>query len=351
FFDALIDLYLEQRQADLALDTAKTLASKSPDKLDVQLALGRTYLAMGDLASARSVLTGATRLAEYDAAMQVQIARLQQAAGDPDGAAYSVHKALQGRPDDPTALAQLVDIEIQRGDGEKANEALGLLMAKHPERVETAQASASLAMSRGQFPAAIAAYRAALAREESSENAIALARTYLAADQAGKAATFLEDWVKTRPADISAQKALAESQFRAGQLKAARQTYLNVVAVAGDDAPTLNNFANLLLQMNDPAAQEYAEKALTESPETPAFADTLGWILVRKGQVDAGLRYLREARLRNPENAEIRFHLAYALTKIGRQSEAKEDLQTALNGSGRLGVNPEVDQLRKELGI
>lgn len=75
--------------------------------------------------------------------------------------------------------------------------------------------------------------------------------------------------------------------------------------------------------MNDPRAQETAEKAVQLSPNHPAYADTLGWILVGKGRTEAGLRYLREARLRSPEDAEIRFHLAYALNKIDRKDEAR----------------------------
>ena len=63
---------------------------------------------------------------------------------------------------------------------------------------------------------------------------------------------------------------------------------------------TLNNYANLLLQLNDPAAQATAEQALKLDPDNPNFADTLGWILVQGGQTEAGLRYLREARLRSP---------------------------------------------------
>lgn len=348
---ALIDLHLSQRQGDQALNVAKTLASKTPDNLSVQLALGRTYLAVGDAGNARSVFTGATRLADYDAGTQLVIARLQLTAGNPDGAAYSAQKALQGRPDDPAALAMMVEIEARRGDAVKADAALKTLAGKHPKRVETALASAHLAMSRAQYAAAIAAYRIALSHEESTGNALALARAHLAAGEAGKAATFLENWVKTRPNDIPAQKALAESQFRAGQLAAARQSYLRVIAVEAEDTSVLNNYANLLQQLNDPDAQAQAEKALKLSPNNPSYADTLGWILVQKGQLEAGLRYLREARLRSPENGEIRFHLAYALVKNGRKAEAKEELAAALVGPGRVTNSEAVSQLKKELGL
>ena len=247
------------------------------------MALGRTQLAIGDKSSARSTFQAATRLAEFDAGTQIVIGRLQLAAGNPDGASYNVQKALLGRPDDPVAMALVVEIEARRGDSAKADAALKALTAKHPNRVETAVATADLAMSRGQYAAAVAAYRTALSRDETTANALNLVRAHIAAGEAGKAATFLDGWVKSRPNDLPASKALAEAQFRAGQLAAARQSYARVVAAAPDDATTLNNYANLLLQLNDPAAQEQAEKALKLVPNNPDFADTLGWILVQKG--------------------------------------------------------------------
>lgn len=348
---ALIDLYLFQRQGDQALSVAKDLASKLPDNLSVQIALARTYLSQGLPGDARSVLNTATRLADYDARVQVIVARMQLAAGNVDGAGYSVLKALQGSPDDLAALALAVEVEARRGDPSKADTALRVLSKKYPDRPETAMTTANLAMSRSQFPAAIAAYRAALAREESTGLALALAQAHIAAGEVTKAASFLEGWMKKHPADRPAQKALAEAQFRAGLLAAARENYAKVIETHPDDASTLNNYANLLLQIKDPKALEVAQRAVALSPENSAYADTLGWILVQKGDIETGLRYLREARLRNPEIAEIRLHLAHALAKIGRVEEAKAELSAALANRGKLPDDPVTTQLKNELGM
>jgi Flp pilus assembly protein TadD len=205
-------------------------------------------------------------------------------------------------------------------------------------------------MARGQYEPAIASYRKLISREESTTNALALVNAYLAGGDVAKALSFLETWVKSHPEDIAALRALAETQFRAGKLVQAKQNYQKVIAARPDDASTINNYANLLNQMNDPGAQEAAERALKQMPNNPAYADTLGWILVGKGQVEAGLRYLREARLRSPENSEIRFHLASALAKIGRNDEAREELKAALAGSSRVSGGT-VTQLKKELGL
>jgi len=348
---ALIDIHLNQRQGEQALTAAKELASKFSTNLKVQIAMARAYLGNGNAAEARTILNGATRLAEFDPRAQVAIAGLQLAAANQDGAAYSIYKALQGKPDDIVALALAVQVEARRGDSAKADAALKKLTATHPSAIETARVSADLAMSRGQFVAAINGYRKLIAREETSVNALALVQAHMAAGEPGKAATFLEGWVKRHAADKIALKALAEAQFRAGQLSMAKQTYQAVLKDSPDDDLALNNYANLLQQLNDPAAQEIAERALKLSPNNAAYADTLGWIMVGKGLIEPGLRYLREARLRNPENGEIRFHLAYALAKQGRKDEARQELSAALVGPGRVTTSTTVSQLKNDLGI
>lgn len=347
----LVDVYLAQRQPTQALSAAKTLLARFPENLSVQLALGRTYLQVGDAASARNIFQAATRQAEFDPEQQVEIARLQLAAGNPEGAFYNIQKALQGKPDDPAALALLVETESRRGSAAKADEALALLRSKHPEHPATALATADLAMLRGQYANAAAAYNTALAKSTTTANALKLAQAYLAGGEGGKAVSFLDSWQKQHPADMQALKSLAEAQFRAGQLVAAKQTYLKVLASEPDDGSTLNNYANLLLKLRDPTAQAQAEKALKLAPNNPAYADTLGWILVQQGQYEAGLRYLREARLRNPENGEIRYHLAYALSKTGRKAEAKDELSAAFQVSDKLERSDAVASLQRELGL
>lgn len=348
---ALVDLLLAQRQPAQALEVAKELATRYRTNLAVQLAAGRAYLAVGDLPQARLVFTEATRFAAFDPAQQVAIGRLQLAAANPEGALYSADKALQGRPDDADALAFIVDVETSRRDLPKAEVALKALTSKHPKSVQAAVAAGNLAMARGQYGGAVSAYQSALSRSETTGNAINLARAQLAAGEGGKAAALLADWVSKRPDDLAALKALAEVQFRAGLLPAARDTYARAVVADPNDGNTLNNYANLLLKVGDPGAQAQAERAVKLDPNNAYFAGSLGWILVQKGDVSSGLRYLREARLRRPDSGEIRFRLAYALAKSGRQAEAREELTAALKASEPPTSEEGVAALKKELGV
>lgn len=133
---------------------------------------------------------------------------------------------------------------------------------------------------------------------------------------------------------MAARKALADGQARSADWRAARTSYEAVLKTAPDDAEALNNLANVLLRLNDPAAVQVAERALARSPGDATLIDTLGWASHLAGQSGRSVQLLRDARLRQPDNADIRHHLAAALAAAGRRGEARDELVAAL-GSGR----------------
>lgn len=348
---ALIDLLASQRQAPAALAAAKALVAKYPDNVNVQLALARAHAGNGELPLARQVLQEATRLAGFDPAQQVMIGRLQLAMGGLDGAAYNASKALQARADDLGALVLQVEIEARRGNAAALDAAVKTLGAKHPGTAPALLTAANVALARGQVPAALAGFRAAMEKDPSTPTAIMLAHAHISAREPDKALQVLDGWARKQPGDRIALRALAEVQQQMGKTAEARKTFLQILEREPDEPSTLSAYAALQQRLGEPAAVATAEKAVKLAPGQPEIADVLGWILVQQGQLDAGLRHLREARLRDPANVGIRYHLAYALTKTGRQAEAREELSAALAAPQRGGLPPDMLKLKAELGL
>jgi predicted Zn-dependent protease len=141
---------------------------------------------------------------------------------------------------------------------------------------------------------------------------------------------FLEAWVRDHPKDVVAMRALADGYLQTGDLPAAKLWYGRLLARQPENPFVLNNLAHVLSRQGDAAALEYAERAHKLAPQEAGIQDTLGWLLVQRGQRDAGLRHLREARLRDPKSPEIRYHLAVALAEAGRHAEARAELEPAL---------------------
>ena len=95
----------------------------------------------------------------------------------------------------------------------------------------------------------------------------------------------------------------------------------------------LNNLSFILAKDKDANALIYAERAYRLAPEDASINDTYGWILLSLGKPEKALHYLREARLRNPQSGEIRYHLALALSQLGKRDEARKELESAFNGN------------------
>jgi putative PEP-CTERM system TPR-repeat lipoprotein len=332
---AIVDALEQQRKSAAALVAAKALAARFPDDITVQLTLSRTYFNGGEPVLGKLALQDATRMVGFDAERQVHIGRLQLLAGNTDAASYNATKALQARPGDVAAMVLQLEIEASRRNPSAVDAALKALNAMHPGELPTVLATAGVAMSRGQLQAAQAGFGAAMGMAPNTGIAILLAQSHVAAKEFDSALRVIADWARAHPQDRTALKALAEVQLGAGKSEAARQTYSLIVAGAPDDPQTLSDYSMLLHRMNHPAAIEQAEKAAKLAPTDAVFADRLGWILVRKGQLDSGLRHLRDARLRQPNSTEIRYHLAFALNRSGRAREARDELSAALASAVR----------------
>jgi predicted Zn-dependent protease len=111
----------------------------------------------------------------------------------------------------------------------------------------------------------------------------------------------------------------------------------------------LNNLAWNLDQSKDPKAIEYAERAYKLAPEQPAVMDTLGVMLVEKGDGARGLELLKKASSKAPQNGMIRLNLAKALVKTGNKDEARKELDELTKLGEKFPAQAEVEKLRQSL--
>ncbi len=346
---ALIDFHLRYGHLGPALEAAKVAAGKAPEDLATLMAYSRALLANGDVAGAKTTLNSATRFAEYNAAQQVEIANLQLAANNPAGASYSLDKALANRPDYLPAQALMVTVELRRGDAAKADKRAKDITTLYPKLAIGYSLQGDVAMAKGQPALAIEAYRRAHQAEPSTDTVMRLFRALSTQADTKPALQLAEQWLKTQPQDLRMRKALADGQARTGNFSLAKTSYEAVLKQSPDDVDVLNNLANVQLRLKDPAAVKTAEAALAKAPGNANVVDTLGWALFQNGQTDRALQLLRDARLREPGNPEIRYHLAVVLAQTGRKTEARDELDAALKGPAAFEGRSEADKLLQSL--
>lgn len=346
---SLTEVLLRNRNPERAVAVAKETAQKEPDNLVVLSALTRAQIALGDNRAARQTLSDMTRYAAYDAPSQLNVARLQLAAGNEAGAVYSLEKALSGNPDFLPAHVLQAEMSISQKDYAKAEQQIRLVAQKPAGQLVALRLQGDLALARSQYSAAIVSYRSALAKEASSDTALRIFRAHFQAGETDKGLKFLEGWYRDHPNDLTALRAIADGHLRTGNLSAARNAYEHFLAKRPDDADVLNNLAQTLHKQGDKAALGFAEKAVRIAGGDPGVIDTLGWILLKQGQLERGLGILRDARLRDPDNPEIRYHLAVALAKANRPNEAAEELAQALRSKVNFEGKEDAGRLQREL--
>ncbi len=344
---ALSEFHLRNGRPGPALEAAKKVAGRAPDDLSMLMAYARAQLANRDNTGAKSTLASATRVAEYTPATQVQIALLQIAASNLPGATYSLEKALSTEPDFLPARALVADIQLRQSEFDKADKTAREIVSKNPKRAIGYSLLGDIAVAQGQTSAALEAYGRAYQLEPTTETFL---RLFQATARAGKpAAPLAEQWMKNHPKDSQAQKVLADSYARAGNLQLAKAAYEHLLKISPDNGEGLNNLANVLVRLKDPAAVKVAEQAVAKSPGNASAIDTLGWALFMNGQPDQALQFLRDARLREPSNPTIRYHLATVLAKTGRSNEAREEVETALKSGRNFENAAEAGALLKSL--
>lgn len=344
----LVDRYLETRALDKALGVAKDMETKASGDQPVVLAtLARVYTARNERGDARLVLDRLVRQAGFDAVQLTDAARQQLAAGLTDNARYTLEKALTGTPAQYLPAERLLaELELA-GDLARADKRIRALRARAADDPEVLRLAGRLALARRQYPEAIRLLRDSHAKAPSATMAQTLANAHIAAGQPARGLEVLRAWSRSHPDDLDTIRAIAIGQLRANDRRGARATLAGLLQKTPDDPRALNNLAYIMTGDGDPQAVSIAEKAHRLAPDNPAVSDTLGWALLRQGQTEEALRHLRDARLRDPGNGDIRYHLAEALGKAGRHAEAQEELKEAL----RIGLSAEYAMAARRLSV
>jgi tetratricopeptide (TPR) repeat protein len=117
---------------------------------------------------------------------------------------------------------------------------------------------------------------------------------------------------------------IALTQEKAGLTRESVKSFESLLRERPEDASLLNALGYSLADRNEklPRAESMIRKALVSSPDNPAFLDSLGWVLFRRGDVAGALPYLERAYRIFPD-AEIASHWGELLWVSGKQAEAR----------------------------
>lgn len=336
----LAEIYLAQGNPARALEVATEAERIAPRSVAALSALGMAQLANGlrDLASTSfrraAVLTN-------DPAQLAVLGRRQILAQAPGEAVQTLQRAMQLAPQRaadlrPTLIEALV-FANRLDDAERE----ARILREQPQRAAVGDGLlGEVLLRRGRVTEAVQVYRTALEQHPTPGLASGAYRALRQLGDQAAALAVIEQWAPRFANDPQVRSALADAYLRQHDWARARPLWERLVTERPRDADVRVALARIYLQLDDPRALELARSAMALAPNNAAALDALGWVLVRRGEIKAGLAQLRAAQQFAVDDPEVRYHLAVALHQLGRNDEARVELNRALSGTpGFSGVD------------
>jgi len=335
----LLEIYIESGQPHEALSLASELQTRFPDHLQVLLAVGRANMANRDENGAVKAFRRMSLLAGHNSAELVRIARLQLSANDADGAFRSLEKALENNPDYLPALVLMAEFGARTGRVEQVLNYANQIQQKYPQEPMGYLLTGDALLREGRVDEAILIFEKGIANAPNRILHEALFRSRLrgAAGEVqalDSAFSQFESLINDSPDDFELRRLYADGHFQVGRYKAAISLYLQLLAEKPRDARLHNALAYTYLQLEDDRALDHANQAFALDPNSSDILDTYGWILHRADKSEQALPYLREAHQKSPHSNAVRYHLAAVLHQLGRDREARLQLEAAFNRGG-----------------
>jgi len=259
--------------------------------------------------------------------------------------------ALDRDPKDASLKGDLIRVEAEIGGLEAGlAKARGFANDDPGNRLYDV-VSAELYANGGRKREAILLADQVAATQPSDDNVtLALFHLYSRVDDLKEAEGVLSARLKADSKDFTIRSALGAFYLEQKKYDAAITEYTRLLAEHPTDPTALNNLAWLYQRQNDlPKARELAERAFAADPAAAQIDDTLGWILLAQGEADKALTHLSAANFAAPRNPDIQYHLAVALQRVGRPTDAQAMLETLLGSGASFADKADAEKLLQEL--
>ncbi|MBW2313709.1 MAG: tetratricopeptide repeat protein [Deltaproteobacteria bacterium] len=274
------------------------------------------------------------------------IGRIHRFEGNDQLARSFFERALEQRPDNADLLRAALELDQREGRLENSSARIGAALEADPDNPDLVHLAGLAALLSGDRREAEKKLRRAI---DLNPNELrfyeTLARYFQATGRTSDMLTTYEKAVAARPDSAPLQLIVGTLYELRGESDKASESYERAIAIDPELAPAKNNLAYMLAERGEnlDRALDLAQEAKAMLPDNPNTADTLGWVLYKKGIPSAAIGYLQEADegfdTRNPSFGLVRHHLALAYQANGENDKARttleralEDLEQALEG-------------------
>ena len=320
------EINLQSGDAQPVVSSMLGLLKKRPDLVQAQLLLAQAYHALGRLNDATAVFREQIKLSPQSAQPHLLLGLVLLQQNNTDEARKAFESAQQLAPESLLPVARLVDLDIQTKDFNAAFQRVRNQLQKTPEAPVAHFLEGKVYAAQGKWDDAETALLKTLELDPNSSGTYdLLISTYVAANKLPQAIALLEGLLSRSPDNARAMMVQALIYEKMNDASKAREVYERLLALKPDSPHALNNLAYLYSERLDQLDRAYdlAQKARALQPAEAGIADTLGWILYKKGDYQQSRTLLQESAQKLPNNPEIQFHLGMASYMMGDMDAAR----------------------------
>lgn len=310
--------------------------------------LARIALRNGNLEEGRAYYRRALDIAPDNNEHRVNLARIERREDN----AAEAKKVLETSPSNviehiPSGV-ELAMLKAKSGDTDAALELAKDLQRAHPNSPVPFALEGEIYLMLENVDLALSGYDQAVSLGPFKSHALRLYRIQRDLGHP-KPEQPLMTYLEERPLDTDVRLVLAQYFDSENDRERAIAEYETIIRAKPDSGIALNNLAWHYFLSGDKRALAAADTAGSLMPGNPAVLDTAGWIQVHMGSVEEGEALLRRAVELSGGDAEIRYHHAAALAKLGDSDEARRILESLLKSEQSFVSRPDAEILIKEL--
>jgi cellulose synthase operon protein C len=325
---------------------------RNPALLDV---IGHAELASGQREAALATFSNLVNIAPEAARAHSDLAEAYLSRFTPENpqwpAINEATEAVKLDPHDRTAQLVLSRALAAHGRFAEASKVVDGLKTTDPNKLEVIELDGLVARGLGQWADAVAAFTRAVALKDNALDRRRLADAQLRLGHTDDAGKTLLTWLSTHPEDTQTRQMWADICVKDGRLAEAGEQYAELVKRQPKSPIMQNNLAWILSQLGRAdEALVHARVAVALSPESVDFLDTLGEILLRRGDPAEALDPFHKAWQQGPDHLGIGFHLSQALAAAGKKSEALLLLRQLLASKDPFDERAKAQDLLNQLG-
>ncbi|HYJ40746.1 MAG TPA: tetratricopeptide repeat protein [Steroidobacteraceae bacterium] len=306
-----------------AVAVAQEAAALDPDT--ERFAYVDTLMRLDRIDEARQELESMREDASIRGEADLRLGKLAYQMGDLTEAGRRFGSLISSPAEAPEAFFFLSSIAEREGRTDLALEGYSRLAEAGGGLIVRGRA-ARLLLAKNERDAAFRMLDEHAAKERSEILDVEFAKAALLADvgHSNEAIALLQLALERFPDHPGVRYQIALIQDKAGMERESVRSFESLLKDRPEDASLLNALGYSLADRNQklPRAETLIRKALTASPDNPAFLDSLGWVLFRRGDVSGAIPLLERAYRIFPDS-EIASHWGEVLWVNGKQSEAR----------------------------